>query len=266
MTQRVFYLTTPIYYPNAAPHLGSAGTTMMGDAMCRYRRLAGDRVWFLTGTDEHGEKMAQAAAKEGITPRALADRMSALFRKEWEQLHITNQDFIRTTEPRHAAVVRRILQDLRDRGEIYLGEYSGHYCYGCERFYTEKEIVNGSCPDHQTPLQFIREQNYLFRMSKYQDRLIRHLETNPDFIRPGRYRNEVLGFLREPLQDLSISRPKSRIDWGIPLPFDESHVTYVWFDALLNYVSALGYPDDEKYRTFWPVALHLIGKDILKAH
>jgi methionyl-tRNA synthetase len=266
MSQPAFYLTTPIYYPNAPPHLGSAGTTMMADAMCRYRRLAGDRVWFLTGTDEHGDKIAQVAAKEGIPPRAFADRMAALYQEEWRRLGITNDDFIRTTEPRHAAVVQRILQDLWDRGEIYLGEYSGQYCFGCERFYTEKEIVDGRCPDHQVPLTFIKEDNYLFRMSKYQARLVKHLEDHPDFIQPDRYRNEVLGFLREPLQDLSISRPRTRLDWGIPLPFDESHVTYVWFDALLNYVSALGYPDDEKYKTFWPRAIHLIGKDIVKAH
>jgi methionyl-tRNA synthetase len=265
MSQQAFYLTTPIYYPNAPPHLGSAGTTMMADTMCRYRRLAGDRVWFLTGTDEHGDKIAQVAAKEGITPRAFADRMVALYQEEWRRLGITNDDFIRTTEPRHEKVVQGILQDLWDRGEIYLGEYSGQYCYGCERFYTEKEIVDGKCPDHQVPLTFIKEDNYLFRMSKYQARLIKHLEDHPDFIQPDRYRNEVLGFLREPLQDLSISRPRARLEWGIPLPFDESHVTYVWFDALINYISALGYPDDEKYRTFWP-GIHLIGKDIVKAH
>jgi methionyl-tRNA synthetase len=266
MSQTVFYLTTPIYYPNAAPHLGSAGTTMMADAMCRYHRLRGDRVWFLTGTDEHGDKMAQVAAKEGISPQALVDRIAALYKHEWRRLGITNDDFIRTTEPRHKQVVQRILQSLWDKGEIYLGEYSGQYCFGCERFYTEKEIVDGKCPDHQTPLTFIKEDNYLFRMSKYQARLIKHLEDHPDFIQPERYRNEVLGFLREPLQDLSISRPRARLDWGIPLPFDDKHVTYVWFDALINYVSALGYPDDEKYKTFWPHAIHLIGKDIVKAH
>jgi methionyl-tRNA synthetase len=266
MSQGVFYLTTPIYYPNAAPHLGSAGTTMMADAMCRYHRLRGDRVWLLTGTDEHGDKMAQVAAKEGITPQVLVDRMAALYKEEWRRLDITNDDFIRTTEPRHKQVVQQILQRLWDKGEIYLGEYSGQYCFGCERFYTEKEIVDGRCPDHQIPLTFIKEDNYLFRMSKYQDRLVKHLEANPDFIQPERYRNEVLGFLREPLQDLSISRPKARLAWGIPLPFDDQHVTYVWFDALINYVSALGYPDDEKYKTFWPHAIHLIGKDIVKAH
>ena len=266
MSQDVFYLTTPIYYPNAAPHLGSAGTTMMADAMCRYHRLRGDRVWFLTGTDEHGDKMAQVAEKEGISPQTFVDRIAELYKEEWGRLGITNDDFIRTTEPRHEKVVQQILQRLWDKGEIYLGEYSGQYCFGCERFYTEKEIVDGKCPDHQTPLTFIKEDNYLFRMSKYQAHLIKHLEEHPEFIRPERYRNEVLGFLREPLQDLSISRPKARLEWGIPLPFDDQHVTYVWFDALINYVSALGYPDDEKYKTFWPHAIHLIGKDIVKAH
>ena len=171
MSQRVFYLTTPIYYVNAAPHLGSAGTTMMGDAMCRYHRMAGDRVWFLTGTDEHGDHVAQAAAKEGITPQALADRVAALFRDEWRRLDIRNDDFIRTTEPRHRVVVQKILQILWDKGEIYFGEYGGQYCYGCERFYTDKEIVDGKCPDHQTPLTYIKEKNYFFRMSKYQDAL-----------------------------------------------------------------------------------------------
>ena len=266
MSDRVFYLTTPIYYVNAAPHLGSAGTTMMGDAMCRYHRMAGDRVWFLTGTDEHGDHVAQAAAKEGITPQALADRIAGRFRDEWRRLDIRNDDFIRTTEPRHRVVVQKILQVLWDKGEIYFGEYGGQYCFGCERFYTDKEIVDGKCPDHQTPLTFIKEKNYFFRMSKYQERLVKHLEDHPDFIQPDRYRNEVLGFLREPLQDLSISRPRTRLEWGIPLPFDDQYVTYVWFDALLNYVSALGYPDDERYRAFWPTAIHLIGKDILKPH
>jgi len=266
MSPRAFYLTTPIYYVNGPPHLGSAGTTMMADAMCRYRRLAGDRVYFLTGTDEHGDHVAQAAAKAGQSPQALADHISALFREEWRRLGITNDDFIRTTEPRHKAVVQAILQRLWDKGEIYFGEYGGLYCYGCERFYTDREVVDGKCPDHQTPLAFIKEKNYFFRMSQYQDRLVRHIEAHPDFIQPERYRNEVLGFLREPLQDLSISRPTSRLTWGIPLPFDDAYVTYVWFDALLNYVSALGYPDDERYKTFWPETIHLIGKDILKPH
>jgi methionyl-tRNA synthetase len=266
MADRTFYLTTPIYYVNARPHLGHACTTIMADAMCRYRRLRGDRVYLLTGTDEHGERIAQVAAAAGVTPQAYADEISSVFRETWQRLVITNDDFIRTTEPRHKTVVQAILQKLFDAGEIYFGEYGGWYCYGCERFYTEKEIVDGKCPDHQTALTFIREKNYFFKMSKYQDWLIKHLDDNPGFIQPERYRNEVLGFLREPLQDLSISRPKSRLTWGIPLPFDDQYVTYVWFDALINYLSALGYPDGPLYKEFWPHVEHLIGKDILKPH
>lgn len=260
-----FYLTTPIYYVNARPHLGHACTTIMADAMCRYRRLRGDRVYFLTGTDEHGERIAQVAAQAGKSPQAYADEIAGSFRETWRRLGITNDDFIRTTEPRHQKVVREILQRLYDAGEIYFGEYGGWYCYGCERFYTEKEIVDGKCPDHQTALTFIKEKNYFFKMSKYQEWLIKHLEENPGFIQPERYRNEVLGFLREPLQDLSISRPKSRLQWGIPLPFDDQYVTYVWFDALINYYSAVS-DGGEKTRGLWEHVEHLIGKDILKPH
>jgi len=268
MADRTFYLTTPIYYVNARPHLGHAANAIMADAMCRYRRLRGDRVYLLTGTDEHGDNIAQTAAKAGVSPQAYADEISAAFRDTWRRLGITNDDFIRTTEPRHKAVVQAILQKLYDAGEIYFGEYGGWYCYGCERFYTEKEIVDGKCPDHQRPLSFIKEKNYFFKMSKYQGWLIKHLEDNPGFIQPARYRNEVLGFLREPLQDLSISRPKTRLQWGIPLPFDDQYVTYVWFDALINYISALGYPDGTLYKELWAAghAEHLIGKDILKPH
>ncbi|MBI4269324.1 MAG: methionine--tRNA ligase [Candidatus Rokubacteria bacterium] len=262
----VFYLTTPIYYVNATPHLGHAYTTIVADAMARWRRLAGDDVWFLTGTDEHGDKIAQAAAKAGVPPQAYADRISAAFRETWTTLGITNDDYIRTTEPRHKTVVQAILQTLRDAGEIYLGTYGGHYCFGCERFYTEKEIVDGKCPDHRKPLTWIEEENYFFKMSKYQRWLIEYVERRPDLIRPERYRNEILGFLRDPLQDLSISRPRTRLEWGIPLPFDDKYVTYVWFDALINYVSALGGPGDARFEKFWPHAQHLIGKDILKPH
>ena len=263
---RVFYLTTPIYYVNAPPHLGHAYTTLIADAMCRYRRLAGDRVRFLTGTDEHGDKIAQAAAKAGESPQAYTDRIAGMFRETWRRLGVTNDDFIRTTEPRHKTVVQAILQKLHDAGEIYFGEYGGNYCYGCERFYTDKELVDGKCPDHQTAPTFIKEQNYFFRMSRQQAWLVKHIESHPDFIRPERYRNEVLAFLREPLEDLCISRPKSRLEWGIPLPFDSNYVTYVWFDALINYVSALGLPGSERFETFWPHVQHLIGKDILKPH
>src|SRR5216683_1778460 len=222
MADRTFYLTTPIYYVNARPHLGHAYATIAADAMSRYRRLAGDRVYFLTGTDEHGDRIAQVAAAAGVTPQAYAD-------------------------------------------EIYFGEYGGWYCFGSDPVNTEKEIVDGKCPDHQTSLTFIKEKNYFFKMSKYQAWLIKHLEDNPDFIQPDRYRNEVLGFLREPLQDLSISRPTSRLEWGIPLPFDDKYVTYVWFDALLNYYSAVA-SGGEKTSGLWEHVEHIIGKDILKPH
>ncbi len=263
---RIFYLTTPIYYVNATPHLGHAYTTIVADAMCRYRRLAGDTVHFLTGTDEHGDKIAQAATRAGESPNAYADRISGAFRETWKRLGISNDDFIRTTEERHTRVVLAFLKTLWEAGEIYFGEYGGNYCYGCERFYTDKELVDGKCPDHQAPPAYIREENYFFRMSRHQEWLARHIEEHPDFIRPERYRNEVLGFLREPLEDLCISRPRSRLQWGIPLPFDDRYVTYVWFDALLNYVSALGDPGAPRFEAYWPHAQHLIGKDILKPH
>jgi methionyl-tRNA synthetase len=261
-----FYLTTPIYYVNDRPHLGHAYTTIVADTMTRYRRLAGDDAWLLTGTDEHGEKIAQAAAKAGMTPQAMADQNSAAFRETWRALGIEYSDYIRTTEERHGKVVQAVLQKLWDAGEIYLGTYGGHYCFGCERFYTEKEIVDGKCPDHRRPLEWIEEQNYFFKMSKYQPWLIEYVESHPDFIRPERYRNEVLGFLRDPLQDLSISRPKTRLEWGIELPFDDQYVTYVWFDALLNYVSALGGPGDPRFEKFWPHVQHVTAKDIVKPH
>jgi methionyl-tRNA synthetase len=263
---RPFYLTTPIYYVNALPHLGHAYTTIVGDAMTRYRRLGGEDVFFLTGTDEHGDKIAQAAAKAGVEPRAYTDGIAEAFRAAWHDLGIANDDFIRTTEARHEVVVRDILKRLHDAGQIYLGKYGGHYCFGCERFYTDKEIVDGKCPDHQTPLTWIEEENYFFKMSAYQGWLIGYIEQHPDLIRPERYRNEILGFLRDPLQDLSISRPKTRLEWGIPLRFDDRYVTYVWFDALINYVSALGGPGDPRFEKYWPHVEHLIGKDILKPH
>jgi methionyl-tRNA synthetase len=261
-----FYLTTPIYYVNALPHLGHAYTTIAADTMARYHRLAGEDVWFLTGTDEHGDRIAQIAAAANVPPLEYADKISAEFRRTWDRLGLRYDDYIRTTEERHKKVVQAILQKLWDAGEIYLGKYGGHYCFGCERFYTEKEIVDGKCPDHLTVLTWIEEENYFFKMSKYQSWLIDYVDQHPDFIRPERYRNEILGFLRDPLQDLSISRPRTRLTWGVPLPFDDKYVTYVWFDALINYVSALGGPGDLRFEKFWPAAQHLIGKDILKPH
>jgi methionyl-tRNA synthetase len=261
-----FYITTPIYYVNAAPHLGHAYTTIVADVLSRFHILRGDETFFLTGTDEHGDKIVAAAEKSGRPTKDYVDKISGLFRSLWPKLNIGNNDFIRTTEPRHLQTVQSILNTVKEKGDIYFSDYSGLYCFGCERFYTERELVDGKCPDHQVEPTLISEANYFFRMSKYQDWLIEHIHTYPDFIRPERYRNEVLAFLREPLDDLCISRPKSRLSWGIDLPFDDKYVTYVWFDALINYVSALGYPDGARFKTFWPVAQHLVAKDILKPH
>jgi methionyl-tRNA synthetase len=263
---RTYFITTPIYYVNAQPHIGHAYTTIVADVLVRHHRMAGFRTFFLTGTDEHGDKIAEAAQKANTTPKEYADRISAQFRSLWPELAITNDYFIRTTDANHVETVRLILQNVYDSGDIYFGNYEGFYCVGCERFYMEKELVSGLCPDHQTAPEYRKESNYFFKMSKYQDWLIGHIKDHPDFIRPERYKNEVLAFLREPLEDLCISRPKSRLEWGITLPFDDQYVTYVWFDALINYVTALGYPDGENYRTFWPFAQHLIAKDILKPH
>ena len=261
-----FYITTPIYYVNARPHLGHAYTTIAADVTRRFHQMSTDKTYFLTGTDEHGDKIIRAAEKENQTPREYVDHISGLFRTLWPELNISNDDFIRTTDPAHKAVVKSILQRIYDAGDIYFSEYEGLYCFGCERFYNERELVDGRCPDHQSVPETIKESNYFFRMSRYQQWLIDHIHDNPDFIRPERYKNEVLAFLREPLDDLCISRPKSRIDWGITLPFDPDYVTYVWFDALLNYISALGYPDGELYKTYWPAAQHIVAKDILKPH
>jgi len=261
-----FYITTPIYYVNARPHLGHAYTTILADVVSRYHRMKGDDTYFLTGTDEHGDKIVQAAEKEDMTPRAYVDKISGLFRDLWPELQIRYDQFIRTTDPSHKAVVKDILQRIYDAGDIYFSEYEGLYCFGCERFYTDRELVDGKCPDHEVAPEAIKESNYFFRMSRYQQWLIDHIQQHPDFIRPERYKNEVLAFLREPLEDLCISRPKSRLQWGITLPFDENYVTYVWFDALVNYVSALGYPAGDRYDRFWPVAQHIVAKDILKPH
>ncbi len=266
MTDKIFYVTTPIYYVNASPHIGHAYTTIVADVLARFYRDRGYKTFFLTGTDEHGDKIAEAARKANITPKEYADGVSAQFRALWPELSITNDSFIRTTDGNHVRTVQLILQKVYDAGDIYFGQYGGHYCVGCERFYTETELVDGKCPDHQTVPEFRQESNYFFKMSKYQTWLIEHIKANPDFIRPERYRNEVLAFLREPLGDLCISRPKSRLTWGITLPFDENYVTYVWFDALINYITGIGYPDSENFQTFWPQSNHLIAKDIVKPH
>jgi len=261
-----FYVTTPIYYVNAPPHLGHAYTTIVADTICRFYKLLGYESFFLTGTDEHGEKIVQSAKNLKKDVREYVDEISERFRNTWIRLHIEFDKFIRTTYDYHKRVVRYVLQRLYEKGEIYFSEYEGKYCFQCERFYTDKELVDGKCPDHLTVPTVIKESNYFFRMSKYQDWLIDYIKKHPDFIRPERYRNEILSFLRDPLEDLCISRPKRRVSWGIPLPFDENYVTYVWFDALLNYISALEYPDGPLFKKFWPFVNHIIAKDILKPH
>ncbi|MGD2030671.1 MAG: methionine--tRNA ligase [Desulfobacterales bacterium] len=261
-----FYITTPIYYVNARPHLGHAYTTIVADIVSRFHAMRQAKTFFLTGTDEHGDKIVRAAKKENLSPRNYVDKISRLFRTLWPELNIKYDCFIRTTDPSHIAIVEQVMQKIYDAGDIYFSKYQGLYCFGCERFYTERELVNGKCPDHETEPETIEESNYFFKMSRYQDWLIDHIKKNPDFITPERYKNEVLSFLKEPLEDLCISRPKKRLKWGITLPFDKDYVTYVWFDALLNYVSALGYPDGNLFKTFWPVVQHIIAKDILKPH
>lgn len=260
------YITTPIYYVNAMPHLGHAYTTVVVDTYARFQKLCSNNVRFQTGTDEHGEKIFQAAELEGVSPREFVDRVSGSFADIWPVLSVSPDNIIRTTDFKHVQTVQKILQQVYDKGDIYFSEYSGHYCRGCERFLTEKELVDGKCPDHLTKPEEIAEANYFFRMSKYQEWLIDHIKENPDFITPERYRNEVLSFLSEPLEDLCISRPVSRLTWGVPLPFDDKFVTYVWFDALINYLTGLGWPEHEDFRAFWPVAEHVIAKDILKPH
>ncbi len=260
----VFYATTPIFYVNAEPHIGHAYTTILVDVAARYHRLAGDDVRFLTGTDEHGEKIAKAAEAHDTTPQAYVDHVSGRFRATWDHLGIDYDGFIRTTEERHKKVVQDVLQKVYDQGDIIYGEYGGLYCVKCERYYTEKELEDGKCPQHDLEPEYRSEANYFFRMEKYRPWLREQLEANPDLIRPDGYRNEVLAMLREPIGDLSISRPKDRVPWGIPLPWDEEHVTYVWFDALLNYWSDLvSHGLDDRY---WPHTQHFIAKDILKPH
>ena len=269
MQSEKFYVTTPIYYVNAKPHIGHAYTTILADVLARYHRLMGVPSFFLTGTDEHGQKVSQAAEKARMTPQQQADSTVVRFQDVWKKFEITNDDFIRTTEPRHKTVVQTILQDLFDRGEIYRADYDGWYCVTCERFFTEKDLVDGKCPEPGCgrDVEKIRESNYFFRMSKYQEWLIQYIQDHPRFIQPDFRRNETLGFLKKKLNDLCVSRPKSRMSWGIDLPFDKDFVTYVWFDALLNYITAVGYLSDEvKFRKWWPASCQLIGKDILTTH
>ena len=267
MNRSKFYVTTPIYYVNDQPHIGHAYTTVLADVLARYHRLMGVPTHFLTGTDEHGQKVQQAADRAGIAPKEQADRTVVRFQELWKKLEITNDDFIRTTEPRHTAVVQAILQDLYDRGEVYRAEYDGWYCVPCERFFVDRDLEDGTCPECKRPVERIREANYFFRMGAYQDWLVQYIQDHPEFIQPESRRNETLGFLRKKLNDLCVSRPKSRLAWGIELPFDRNYVTYVWFDALVNYISAVGYrSNDAEFARWWPASYHLVGKDILTTH
>lgn len=264
---KAFYVTTPLYYANDELHIGHAFSTIAADILSRFNRSMGKEVHFLTGSDEHGQKVEQAAHARGLTPIEHTNKLVEKFKSLWTLLDITYDDFIRTTENRHTVVVAYILNKLHEKGDIYEATYNGWYCTPCERFWTEKEVPEALCPDCKRSVQEISEKNYFFKMSAYQQKLIDHINNNPGFIRPEIRRNEVLGFLRQPLGDLCISRPKTRLSWGIELPFDKDYVTYVWFDALSNYISAIGYPNNEQeFNKKWPASCHLIGKDILTTH
>jgi methionyl-tRNA synthetase len=263
--QKKYYLTTPIYYVNDVPHIGHAYTTLACDVMARYKRSRGYEVSFLTGTDEHGQKVEKAAQSRGETPLELADRVVRRFQSLWDKLNISHTDFIRTSQERHKIAVQEIFRRIEAKGDIYLGEYEDWYCTPCETFWTETQLLDGNCPDCGRATDKLKEESYFFRMSNYQDQLLNHIESNPEFIQPKTRRNEILSFVREGLRDLSISR--TTFSWGIPVPDNDKHVIYVWFDALTNYISALGYPDTTgDFGKFWPCDVHVIGKDILRFH
>ena len=260
-----FYVTTPIYYTNDAPHVGSAYTTVNADALARWHRLVGDDVLFLTGTDEHGQKVADAAARGGLSPRELADRNAARFQEAWDAISISYDDFIRTTEERHYASVQAFLSTIHENGYIYKGVYQGLYCVSCEDYYTYEASDAGRCPIHGKELVAMEEENWFFRLSAFQERLLEHYESHPGFVTPETKRNEALAFIRGGLHDISITR--TSIDWGVPVPWDREHVFYVWYDALINYLTAIGYGvDPASVERWWPASHHLIGKEIIRFH
>lgn len=267
-----FYITTPIYYVNAKPHIGHAYTTIAADVLARFQKLQGKEVFFLTGTDEHGLKIQKKAQENGKNPQQFVDEISGEFKKLWQDLNIDYSNFIRTTDPKHIAAVQKVLQTLKDNGSIYLGTYSGMYCVGCEQFKSENELIDGKCPDHDIVPEKMEEECYLLKMADIQDELIEKIESNEFQIAPERYKNEILSFLKsQKLNDISISR--KNVQWGIPLPFDPSQTAYVWIDAFLNYLTGIGWDGDvEKLKTknekliYWPADVQLIGKDILRVH
>jgi methionyl-tRNA synthetase len=260
-----FYVTTPIYYVNDVPHIGHAYTTVTADALARWHRLLGDETWFLTGTDEHGLKVQRAAEAAGRSPAEHAAATSARFREAWELLDITYDDYIRTTEPRHRRAVQEFLRRVYDNGHIYKGRYEGLYCVACEAYYNESDLVDGNCPIHGRPVEHLAEDNYFFRLSAFTQPLLDWYEAHPEAVQPDGKRNEALGIIRQGLEDVSISRTSTQ--WGVPVPWDDGHVFYVWYDALINYATAVGYGEDEaRFKSWWPSAHHIIGKDILRFH
>ncbi len=262
---RPYYITTPIYYVNDVPHLGHAYTTIAADALARFHRSRGDDTYFLTGTDEHGQKIEEAATSRGKTPQGLADEVVERFRATWDTLSIRHDDFIRTTEDRHKRVVADMWRRIEAAGDIYLGRYDGWYCVSCEAYYAEGALEDDqSCPVHKRPAKWVSEPSYYFRMSRFQDALLDHFDKHPEFVQPESYRNEILSFIRSGLRDLSVSR--TTFHWGVEVPGDREHVVYVWIDALTNYISALGGPGGAHYERYWPATCHLIGKDILRFH
>ncbi|NLP30308.1 MAG: methionine--tRNA ligase [Clostridiales bacterium] len=265
MEQKKFYITTPIYYPSSNLHIGHTYCTVMADAMARFKRLTGYDVMFLTGTDEHGQKIQKIAQQHGVSPKEYVDEIVSGIKELWKTMEISYDDFIRTTEERHVRRVQEMFKKMYENGDIYKGEYKGRYCTPCEAFWTETQAVDGKCPDCGRPVEYAKEEAYFFRLSKYQDRLVDLFENNPEFLQPESRRNEMLSFAKQGLDDLCISR--SSFDWGIPVPIDQGHVIYVWLDALSNYVTALGYPDQpEKYDKYWPADVHLVGKEIVRFH
>lgn len=265
MSKNSFYITTPIYYPSDNLHIGHAYCTTIADTVARYHRAKGEDVFFLTGSDEHGLKIQRKAAEKGITPIQYVDAIVANFKKLWKILNISNNDFIRTSEERHHKVVQAVLQKIYDQGDIYKKNYEGLYCVPCESYWLERQLVDGKCPDCGRPVEKMAEESYFFKLSKYQDRILEYIETHPDFIQPVSRRNEMINFIKQGLEDLCITR--TTFDWGIPVPFDPKHVVYVWFDALLNYFTAIGYgTDEEKFKKFWPANIHLVGKEIVRFH
>ncbi|KAF1085862.1 Methionine--tRNA ligase [Sporotomaculum syntrophicum] len=265
-TSKTFYITTPIYYPSDNLHIGHAYTTVAADALARFKKLTGYEVRFLTGSDEHGQKIERSARERGETPQEYVDKIVAGFKNLWHSLNISYDDFIRTTEDRHKIVVQKVFQKLYDQGDIYKASYKGWYCTPCETLWTEARLENGSCPDCGRSVEQLEEESYFFKISKYADRMLKYIEDNPDFIQPASRRNEMVSFIKSGLEDLCVSR--TTFDWGIPVPFDEKHVIYVWVDALTNYISALGYgeEDDMLFQKFWPADIHLVGKDIVRFH